>query len=380
MRFPGFEGEWEEKKLGEIADKVNSGKTPLGGEAIYTKEGVLFIRSQNVNNDKLELENSVFIPEVVNRQMENSIVHPNDILLNITGASLGRSCVVPDTFKCGNVNQHVCIIRLKKQYNPRFVQPLLSSSKGQTIFTNLQTGSGREGLTFESIKSIKISIPFHDEQQKIASFLSLIDDRITTQNKIIKKYESLIKGLSNNLFSSEQGEYPKLRFPKYWGMWSKVKIGDILTIGSGRDYKHLHKGNIPVYGTGGYMTSVNNFLYDGESVCIGRKGTINKPFFLKGKFWTVDTLFYTHSFKNILPAFGYFIFNRINWLKYNEASGIPSLSKTTIESIPVLIPLMEEQSQIVNTLLSINNKIEFEREILALCEKQKKYLLQQMFI
>ena len=89
MRFKGFEGEWEEKKLAEVAEKINSGKTPLGGEAIYTAKGILFIRSQNVNNDRLELENSVFIPEEINREMKNSIVHANDILLNITGASLG---------------------------------------------------------------------------------------------------------------------------------------------------------------------------------------------------------------------------------------------------------------------------------------------------
>ena len=183
LRFPEFQDEWVQKKLGEVVDKVNSGKTPLGGEAVYTKEGILFIRSQNVNNDKLELENSVFIPELVNDQMKNSIVQANDILLNITGASLGRSCVVPNNFKSGNVNQHVCIIRLNKQYSPKFVQPLFSSSKGQTIFTSLQTGSGREGLNFESIRSIKFFAPILDEQQKIASFLSLINERITTQTK-----------------------------------------------------------------------------------------------------------------------------------------------------------------------------------------------------
>ena len=184
MRFPEFTEEWETKKLGEIADKVNSGKTPLGGEAVYTKEGVLFIRSQNVNNDGLELDNSVFIPESVNNQMKNSIVRSNDILLNITGASLGRSCVVPEDFKMGNVNQHVCIIRLKQNYNPRFVQPIFSSYKGQNIFNSLQTGSGREGLNFESIKGIKLSIPQKNEQVKIGKLLSLIDDRISTQNKI----------------------------------------------------------------------------------------------------------------------------------------------------------------------------------------------------
>ena len=89
--------------------------------------------------------------------------------------------------------------------------------------------------------------------------------------------------------------------------WESVEIGDILTLGGGRDYKHLDVGDIPVYGTGGYMTSVNEYLYNGESVGIGRKGTIDKPVFLKGKFWTVDTLFYTHSFKNTTPYFVYIL-------------------------------------------------------------------------
>ena len=100
---------------------------------------------------------------------------------------------------------------------------------------------------------------------------------------------------------------PKLRFPEFDGNWERKKIGKILTIGSGKDYKHLSEGDIPVYGTGGYMTSVNNYLYDGESVCIGRKGTIDKPRFLEGKFWTVDTLFYSHSFNNSIPKFVYLL-------------------------------------------------------------------------
>ena len=86
---------------------------------------------------------------------------------------------------------------------------------------------------------------------------------------------------------------PKLRFKEFSGVWEDKLIGQILTVGSGKDYKHLSNGDIPVYGTGGYMLSVNDYLYDGESVGIGRKGTIDKPIFLTGKFWTVDTLFYT---------------------------------------------------------------------------------------
>ena len=82
---------------------------------------------------------------------------------------------------------------------------------------------------------------------------------------------------------SERALTPKLRFPEFSEEWEEKSIGKVLTIGSGRDYKHLNNGDIPVYGTGGYMTSVNNYLFDGDSVCIGRKGTIDSPFLVNAK-------------------------------------------------------------------------------------------------
>ena len=157
---------------------------------------------------------------------------------------------------------------------------------------------------------------------------------------------------------------PALRFPEFTEKWKEYAIGKVLSIGNGRDYKHLHTGDIPVFGTGGYMTSVDDFLYDGESVFIGRKGTINKPLYYNGKFWTVDTLFYTHSFVNVLPKFVYCLFQTINWLKYNEASGVPSLSKATIEKIKVCIPSMDEQDKLSNLLFLLDKRIEVQNKII----------------
>ena len=157
---------------------------------------------------------------------------------------------------------------------------------------------------------------------------------------------------------------PNLRFPEFEGEWHLCKISNILSIGNGRDYKHLAKGNIPVFGTGGYMTSVNDYLYDGETTFIGRKGTINKPYYYKGKFWTVDTLFYTHSFDGVTPHFVYCLFQTINWLKYNEASGVPSLSKDTIEKIKVHIPQIKEQQKISRLILLLDERISTQNKII----------------
>ena len=157
---------------------------------------------------------------------------------------------------------------------------------------------------------------------------------------------------------------PNLRFPEFQGEWITYKIKDVLSIGNGRDYKHLSNGEIPVFGTGGYMTSVDECLYNGETTFIGRKGSINKPFYYNGKFWTVDTLFYTHSFNGITPKFTYCLFQTINWLKYNEASGVPSLSKDTIEKIKINIPELEEQNKIAKLMFALDERIATQSKII----------------
>ena len=169
-----------------------------------------------------------------------------------------------------------------------------------------------------------------------------------------------------------------MRFPEFTERWDTYRIADILCIGNGRDYKHLSKGDIPVFGTGGYMTSVNECLYEGETTFIGRKGTINKPFYYNGKFWTVDTLFYTHSFKRVIPKFVYCLFQTINWLRYNEASGVPSLSKDTIEKIKVRIPQLDEQKKIAKLLSLLDERIATQNKIIEKLESLIKGIAQNV--
>ena len=123
------------------------------------------------------------------------------------------------------------------------------------------------------------------------------------------------------------------------------------------------------------MTSVDECLYDGETTFIGRKGSINKPFYYNGKFWTVDTLFYTHSFNGITPKFTYCLFQTINWLKYNEASGVPSLSKDTIEKIKIKIPGLEEQNKIAKLMFALDERISTQNKIIEDLKKLKSAII-----
>jgi type I restriction enzyme S subunit len=160
--------------------------------------------------------------------------------------------------------------------------------------------------------------------------------------------------------------------------WKVVKFKEILKIGSGKDYKKLNLGSIPVYGTGGYMLSVDDYLYDGESVCIGRKGTIDKPLFITGKFWTVDTLFYTHSFENCNPKYIFNLFKTIPWKLYNEASSLPSLSKKTIENIKIKLPPLPEQQKIAQLLSTWDKAITLQDQLITQKQALKKGLMQQL--
>ena len=396
MRFKGFEDEWKLRKLNDLADKVNSGKTPLGGEAVYSSNGIPFIRSQNVTNDQLKLENPVFIPEVVNAQMKNSVVKADDILLNITGASLGRSCVVPKDFEMGNVNQHVCIIRLNNQADPRFVQPVFSSDKGQSIFNSLQTGSGREGLNFESIKGIKLYIPECLEQKKIASFLALLNSRIQTQSKIIREL-SVLKGILIKKLFLEKVRFKNEKGKDFQG-WKDFTLGDI---GDVKMCKRIFNeetsplGEVPFFKIGSFGKEADAFISrsqyidykkrfsypDKGDILISAAGTIGRIVIYKGEeaYYQDSNIVWINNDNTLIS--NSFLFYILQTVKYNTEGGtIQRLYNSILKLTKFRSPTLIEQNKISNFLSKIDSKIEVEKELLLKYENQKKYLLQNLFI
>jgi type I restriction enzyme S subunit len=221
LRFKEFEGEWIGFTISKVASKVNSGSTPRGGEKVYVDDGIPFIRSQNVLNDSLNIDDASYISPEVHQQMNNSAVLPNDVLLNITGGSIGRSCVVPLDTGEANVNQHVCIIRLKKNFSPQIVQYFLSSHKGQKeVYRNI-TGSGREGLNFQGVRSFRTPLPSLPEQQKIASFLTLVERRLAAARRRVKLLEEWKRGVMQELFQNLE-------------KWPSTKLGNIADVQKGK--------------------------------------------------------------------------------------------------------------------------------------------------
>ena len=178
----------------------------------------------------------------------------------------------------------------------------------------------------------------------------------------------------------EKRNVPKLRFPGFTDSWEQRRLGELVDVRSGKDYKHLKSGPIPVYGTGGLITYVDDALSKNEdAVGIGRKGTIDQPYKLYAPFWTVDTLFYAVPKAGSDIEFVLCCFQRINWKAKDESTGLPSLSKRAIDDTQLLAPRSGEQSRIGALFAKLDSLIALHQRKLDHVKELKKGLLQKMF-
>ena len=173
---------------------------------------------------------------------------------------------------------------------------------------------------------------------------------------------------------------PKIRFKGFTDDWEQRKLFDVVEIGSGMDYKHLNEGDVPVYGTGGYMLSVDAALSDDkDAIGIGRKGTIDKPYILRAPFWTVDTLFYCIPKIDYDLDFTNCLFQNINWKKKDESTGVPSLSKVIINNVKTATPTLDEQQKIGEYFSNLDHLITLHQRKCEQTKELKKFMLQKMF-
>lgn len=373
LRFPEFEGEWEKKKIGDIA-KVIGGGTPNTSNEEFWEGDIPWVSSSDINaNDIRTINISRYITENALKESATKLVPENSLLI-VSRVGVGKLAVSREEICTSQDFSNVILD--ESQVSSYYLGYNLSSNV--KIFDRISQGTSIKGFTNEDLKSIKVKFPILQEQTKIADFLSAVDEQISLLTEKQVKLQTYKRGVMQKLFSQE------LRFKDEHGAdypeWEKKKLGELLTVQSGRDYKHLKEGDIPVFGSGGLMLFVEDFLYDGKSVCIGRKGTIDKPMFVNGKFWTVDTLFYTNNFEGCIPEYIYQQFLNINWKRYNEAGGVPSLSKKIINNITIDISSISEQTKIANFLTAIDVQLEEVEAQIAQTKVFKQGLLQKMFV
>lgn len=352
LRFPDFQGEWEEKRL---------------GEALRIKHGKDQKRIEDVNGKYPILGTGGIIGRT------------NSPLYSLPSVLIGRKGTIDkpqymetpfwtvDTLFYSEVIQ---------DFHPKFLFYMF-----QTIrWKKYDESTGVPSLSASTIQGIKARFPSLPEQQKIASFFSLLDQRIEKQQEKISYLEEYKKGLMQKIFSQE------IRFKDKNGEdypdWEEKRLGEVLRIKHGKEQKHVENpnGKYPILGTGGIIGRTNKALYSQPSVLIGRKGNIDRPQYMETPFWTVDTLFYSEVFKGFSPKLLFYLFQTIRWKQYDESTGVPSLSASTIHGIRVTLPCLPEQQKIEQVLSKMDELIGKNKELLQQWKPLKKGLLQQMFI
>lgn len=337
---------WESVKLIDCCSKIGSGSTPRGGSQVYIDEGISLIRSQNVYNLRFEYEGLAYITENAAQKLAGVTVEPNDILLNITGDSVARTCLVPDNTLPARVNQHVAIIRpFSHVLNAKFLSYYLASPYMQKVMLGLAVGKGasRNAITKEMIERFVIPFPPVHAQEQIVDVLSSYDDFIENNRRQIKLLEQAAQRLYKEWFID-------LHFPG-WDTksivdglpegWRKGVLSETLDVLYGREHKNIPDGDIPVYGSGGLMRRCSQSLYQGESILIPRKGSLNNLMYVNEAFWTVDTMFYTRISLNDGAIYLYFCLRRFDFYAMDIGAAVPSMTSSILNSIEVSIPSPE---------------------------------------
>lgn len=382
LRFPEFQndGEWKTDTMETIFD-IKNGYTPSKSNSSFWDNGTIpWFRMEDIRKNGHILSDS--IQHVTPAAVKNAGLFPAYSIIVATTATIGEhALIIVDSL----ANQQFTFLTKRKSFDNKLDMMYFHYFMfivDEWCKRNTNAG-GLLSVNMDSFKKLTIPYPSSlSEQKKIADCFVSIDKEIDATKRKLELLKEHKKGLMQRLFPAKGKTTPEIRFPEFQndGEWVEVPFGSIINVNSGKDYKHLDIGNIPVYGTGGYMLSVNDKLSDIDAVGIGRKGTIDKPQYLKAPFWTVDTLFFLTSSKNYDIRYIYYLCQTIPWKTYGEQTGVPSISKNSIDKLDVVITTnLTEQQKIAQSLLHLDNAMDAIEKKIHLLETHKYGLMQNLF-
>lgn len=335
-------------KISDFISQIGDG---IHGTPIYTEQGeYYFINGNNLVDGKIVISSDTLM---ISKDEYNKIKKPleeNTILLSING-TLGKIAM----YEGENValGKSVCYINVKENVNKYFVKYVLTTKEFQKYIRLVAHGSTIKNLAPSQIANYEFNISEKLEQDKIAFLLKSIEDKIENNNKVNMALESMAKTIYDYWFL--QFEFPNEDGKPYkssggkmvWNEklkreipagWKQGTFFDLIEIGNGKDHKELHNGKVPVYGSGGVMRFVDKAIYDGESVLIPRKGTLNNIIYVNGAFWTVDTMFYSKMKMKHTAIFTYYSVRLYDFEKLNTGTGVPSMTSSIIYDLKTIIP------------------------------------------
>ncbi len=379
IRFKGFCDNWEQHKLGELG-KARSGVGFPDSEQGGTK-GIPFFKVSDMNTlgneNQMVIANNYVTPFQITCHRWSPIEELPAIFFAKVGAAVmlnrKRLCSFPFLMD----NNTMAYSLDEGLWDSNFAKALF-----ETIdLTSLVQPGALPSYNARDVEAMKTITPKIVEQCQIGSLFHLLEKQISLYKHKLDTINNYKKAMLVKMFPQNEHKVPEIRFKGFSRDWEQHKLGDTITLGNGMDYKHLGKGSIPVYGTGGYMLSVDKALCCTDSIGIGRKGTIDNPYILRAPFWTVDTLFFATPNTEIDLYFLYAVFQTIDWRNKNEASGVPSLSKPIINGVNIVIPeSYEEMHQIGKYFNNLDILIEKQNKKISCLKNLKQAMLNKMFV
>ena len=378
IRFSGFTDTWEQREVSNVA-MISTGGTPSTAiNEYWNPKQVPWLSSGEVHKKYITYTDDKISNEGLNHSSAR-MIKQNSVLIALAGQGKTRGTVAINRISL-STNQSIAAMTFAPDICPEFVFSNLESRYDE--LRKVSSGDGtRGGLNKQLVSEIQIPYTSLNEQRKIGQFFTHLDRLITLHQRKYDKLTKVKKAMLEKMFPKNGSLYPEIRFKGFTDAWEQRKLEEVITVGNGMDYKHLSEGDIPVYGTGGYMLSVDKALsYDKDAIGIGRKGTIDKPYVLKAPFWTVDTLFYCIPKEDYSLDFVYCIFQNVNWKEKDESTGVPSLSKVNINSTDVKVPTLAEQEKIGAYFAQFDNLITLHQRKLEKLKNIKKACLEKMFV
>jgi len=373
IRFKGFTDDWVQRKLGEVA-KIVTGSTPSTKERGLYNGDYLFVSPVDIQENRYIIKTKTTLSEEGFNKCRK--IRQGASFFVCIGSTIGK--IAQATIE-SVTNQQINSVIGNNYIDDDFTYTLLEKESEE--IPKLSATQAVPIINKTTFENIILTLPeMKAEQSAIGNFFRILDKINGLYKRKTENLKLLKKACLQQMFPNDGETVPKIRFTGFTGDWEEVKLGDVVKVNSGRDYKHLNFGNIPVYGTGGYMLSVDESLSDNDAIGIGRKGTIDKPQLLRTPFWTVDTLFFMIPEKNNDLLFLYALSQGIEWAKLDESTGVPSLSKINIENIVKYFPSFPEQAAIGGFFLNLDMQISAQAQILEQYKKLKMAYLHKMFI
>ena len=338
--------EWKEYRLGDVSDIKGGKRLPKGVNLVTTPNEHPYIRIRDLNAYKvLELNDGFeYVDDETQKLISRYITNTDDILISIVG-TIGLVAKVGNSLNNANLTENCVKINNLQSIDNDFLYYYLISPEGQNKIKLGTVGAVQPKLPIKNIADITIPIPSLDEQRRIASILSSLDDKIAINRRICENLEAQAQALFKHWFIDfapfKDGKFVESELGMIPEGWRVGTLGEFVDIKYGKDHKKLNEGNIPAYGSAGLMRTVDNNLYDGESILIPRKGTLNNIMYVNEAFWTVDTMFYTIPKKSNILKYVYWRLKRIDFNKMNVGTSIPSNSTSQLNKLEIVVPTDE---------------------------------------